>query len=72
MKSGVYNGAMIWKICSSIEQSEQRKIRKRAKITILPASSRFRGGFYSGVQEIHRALVFGNKKLKRNKTLRKI
>ena len=64
MKFGVCNGAKIWKICSSIEQSEQRKIRKRAKITILPASSRFRGGFYSGVQEIHRALIFGNKNSK--------
>ena len=31
MKFGVWTGAKIWKICSSIEQSEQRKIRKRAK-----------------------------------------
>ena len=45
MKSGVYTGVKIWNIFSSIEQSEQRKIKKISKITISPASSRLRGGF---------------------------
>ena len=31
MKFGVWNGAKIWKICSSIEQSEQRKNKKMSK-----------------------------------------
>ena len=51
MKFGVCNGAKIWKICSSIEQSERRKIRKRAKITILPAASRFGNSLYFIVQK---------------------
>ena len=34
MKICVWTGARIWKICSSIEQSERRKYRNCGQITI--------------------------------------
>ena len=34
MKICVWTGARIWKICSSIEQSERRKYRNYGQITI--------------------------------------